>query len=141
MWGGTKTSDVEAGRRDLGYFVACELISKQYDRNFKRNLEQNIFHLQSFIFFWLQVGVEYSYILKPKHRARHIVLLCNEYVTEIQILRAKRRTEMKVDLKITKSLTSKQFYVVINDEFYIKVKKKLFYQLAEYLKIDLGEEK
>lgn len=48
---------------------------------------------------------------------------------------------MKVDLKITKSLTSKQFYVVINDEFYIKVKKKLFYQLAEYLKIDLGEEK
>ena len=48
---------------------------------------------------------------------------------------------MKVDLTIAKSLTSKQFYVVINDTFYIKVKKKLFYQLAEYLKIDLGEEK
>jgi hypothetical protein len=69
------------------------------------------------------------------------VLLCNEYVTKIQILIEKRRTEMKVDLTIAKSLTSKQFYVVINDEFYIKVKKKLFYQLAEYLKIDLGEEK
>ena len=46
---------------------------------------------------------------------------------------------MKVNLTIAKSLTRKQFYVVINDEFYIKVKKKLFYQLAEYLKIDLGE--
>jgi hypothetical protein len=48
---------------------------------------------------------------------------------------------MKVDLMLAKSLTRKQFYVVINDEFYIKVKKKLFYELAEYLKIDLGEEK
>lgn len=40
-------------------------------------------------FFWLRVGVEYSYILKPKHRARHIVLLCNEYVTKIKTLTAK----------------------------------------------------
>lgn len=51
---------------------------------------------------------------------------------------------MKIDLTIAKSLTRKRFYVVINNEFYIKVKKELFYQLADYLKylkIDLGEEK
>ena len=49
---------------------------------------------------------------------------------------------MKVDLNIAKMIIGrKAYYVVINDTFYIKVKKKLFYQLAEYLKIDLGEEK
>lgn len=49
---------------------------------------------------------------------------------------------MKVDLTIAKMIIGrKAYYVVINDEFYIKVKKKLFYQLAEYLKIDLEEEK
>jgi hypothetical protein len=49
---------------------------------------------------------------------------------------------MKVDLNIAKMIIGrKAYYVVINDTFYIKVKKKLYYQLAEYLKIDLGEEK
>ena len=51
-------------------------------------------------------------------------------------------TKMKVNLTIAKAVIGrKAYYVVINDTFYIKVKKKLFYQLAEYLKIDLGEEK
>lgn len=31
----------------------------------------------------------------------------------------------------------KKYYLVINDEFYIQVRKKLWYELADYLKIDL----
>ena len=31
----------------------------------------------------------------------------------------------------------KKYYLVIDDEFYIQVRKKLWYGLAEYLRIDL----
>lgn len=48
---------------------------------------------------------------------------------------------MKVDLSLEKNIITNTdaCYVVINDVFYIKVKKDLWYQLASYLKIDVED--
>lgn len=45
---------------------------------------------------------------------------------------------MKVDLSLEKNITNTDAcYIVINNVFYIKVKKDLWHQLASYLKIDV----
>ena len=45
---------------------------------------------------------------------------------------------MKVDLSLGKNITDTDAcYVVINDVFYIRIEKDLWYQLASYLKIDV----
>jgi hypothetical protein len=47
---------------------------------------------------------------------------------------------MKDRLSLAKDVIGrKKYYLVIDDEFYIRVRKKLWYELAEYLKIDLSQ--
>ena len=43
---------------------------------------------------------------------------------------------MKDRLSLAKDVIGrKKYYLVIDDEFYIQVRKKLWYELADYLKI------
>ena len=45
---------------------------------------------------------------------------------------------MKVDIALSKPVIGKKsYYIVINDTFYVKIKKSLFYELARFLKIDV----
>lgn len=40
---------------------------------------------------------------------------------------------MKAEIALEKGITSKKCYIVINDEFYIRISKKLFNELYDYL--------
>lgn len=42
---------------------------------------------------------------------------------------------MKANLSLEKSLTNDKYYLVINDSFYIKIKRKCFFELAAFLLI------
>ena len=45
---------------------------------------------------------------------------------------------MKVNLYLEKTIIGKKnYYIVVNEVFYIKINKKIFNELADYLKIDL----
>lgn len=46
---------------------------------------------------------------------------------------------MKANLALSKGLTSKKYHLVINDTYYLKISKSEFYDLAEYLEIDIKE--
>lgn len=55
----------------------------------------------------------------------------------------KKETERKkkVSLALEKSLTSKGYWLVISEDFYVEIKKNQFYSIAEFLGINIGEEK
>lgn len=40
---------------------------------------------------------------------------------------------MKVEIALEKGITSRKYYVVINDTFYVRISKKLFNSLYDYL--------
>jgi hypothetical protein len=47
---------------------------------------------------------------------------------------------MKVNIALEKSLTSNGYWLVINEDFYIEIKKNQYYAIAEFLGINIGEE-
>lgn len=46
---------------------------------------------------------------------------------------------MKANISLEKSITSKAYYLVINDSFYIRINKHRFLELAEFLSIKIKE--
>lgn len=40
---------------------------------------------------------------------------------------------MKANISLEKSTTNNKYYLVINDRFYIEIKRKCFYELAAFL--------
>lgn len=46
---------------------------------------------------------------------------------------------MKVNLALEKSLTSKGYWLVINEDCYIEIKENQFNAIAEFLNINIGE--
>jgi hypothetical protein len=48
------------------------------------------------------------------------------------------KKDKKVAVHLEKSLSSKNtYYVVLEDTFYIRIKKEIFYELAEFLNINV----
>lgn len=44
---------------------------------------------------------------------------------------------MKANIALEKDVVTKSYYAVINDKFYIKISKALFFELAEFLNIEI----
>lgn len=46
---------------------------------------------------------------------------------------------MKVDFALNRSSNKKNYFLVINDTYYLRISQKNFFDLAEYLKINVGD--
>ena len=46
---------------------------------------------------------------------------------------------MLVKIQLVENVTKKRYFICINKYFHIKIPKKIFYELAEFLKIDILE--
>lgn len=44
---------------------------------------------------------------------------------------------MKANISLEIAVKTKSYYAVINDKFYIKLSKALFFELAEFLNIEI----
>ena len=41
---------------------------------------------------------------------------------------------MKMDVAVAKMMISKKYYLVLNDEFYIKISRSMYYEVKKYMK-------
>lgn len=47
---------------------------------------------------------------------------------------------MKVNLALEKSCCNNNYYIVINNDFYITVREDIWFELAKFLNIKVGEQ-
>lgn len=46
---------------------------------------------------------------------------------------------MKANISLEMGVGTKSYYAVINDKFYIKISKALFFELAEFLNVEVNK--